>query len=567
MRDQVALAEEARVIRKAVRPEGSASAFVVFGCGTIMLRKGVDLFLSCASAVASLKPQRPVRFAWIGSPVDPAYQIFLDEQVARAGLGDMVALLDEVADLGPAYELADLFFMCSRLDPLPNVAIDAALRGLPVVCFDKATGIAEALREDPVAGSSVVPYVDVQAAARLIADLADDPVAYAKISEATRRVAERVFDMDDYVRRLDGLGHEAMALIRQRKADFATISADSLFDFDLSAGRDGALRTRDEAIWHFLVSSGAAGVGRHQPDNVHYRRPCPGFHPKIYEQENIAGADRGRVNVLAHFIRSGKPVGSWSHEIITPDDNPDDPGELRVAVHGHFHYPELAPEFMRRLTANRLRCDLLLSTDSESKAAVMSRAVEGYDRGRVAIRVGRNRGRDIGPLLTLFGPAALAPYDIIGHFHGKRSLVLGDQTVGETWREFLWQNLLGGLHPMADVIVARLRQDQRLGLVFPEDPHLCGWDANYEIATDQARRLGLALPLPPFFDFPVGTMFWARTAALKPLFDLELGWDDYPAEPVPYDGTVLHAIERLLPFVARHAGYRFATTHIPGVAR
>jgi lipopolysaccharide biosynthesis protein len=34
---------------------------------------------------------------------------------------------------------------------------------------------------------------------------------------------------------------------------------------------------------------------------------------------------------------------------------------------------------------------------------------------------------------------------------------------------------------------------------------------------------------------------------------------------VPLDGTILHAIERLLPFVARHAGYGFLTTHLPDV--
>jgi lipopolysaccharide biosynthesis protein len=71
--------------------------------------------------------------------------------------------------------------------------------------------------------------------------------------------------------------------------------------------------------------------------------------------------------------------------------------------------------------------------------------------------------------------------------------------------------------------------------------------------------------LPTFFDFPAGTMFWARTAALKPLFDVKLEWEDYPTEPVTSDRTILHAIERLLPLVAQHAGYRFAGTHIAGV--
>jgi lipopolysaccharide biosynthesis protein len=58
-------------------------------------------------------------------------------------------------------------------------------------------------------------------------------------------------------------------------------------------------------------------------------------------------------------------------------------------------------------------------------------------------------------------------------------------------------------------------------------------------------------------------MFWARPEALQPLFDLDLTWQDYPEEPLPLDGTILHAIERLLPFVARRTGFRFATTHIP----
>jgi lipopolysaccharide biosynthesis protein len=79
--------------------------------------------------------------------------------------------------------------------------------------------------------------------------------------------------------------------------------------------------------------------------------------------------------------------------------------------------------------------------------------------------------------------------------------------------------------------------------------------------------MGMMSPLPPYIDFPAGTMFWARTAALKPLFDLGLGGEDYPREPAAQDGTILNAIERLLPSVVRHAGYRFATTHVSGVTR
>ena len=134
-----------------------------------------------------------------------------------------------------------------------------------------------------------------------------------------------------------------------------------------------------------------------------------------------------------------------------------------------------------------------------------------------------------------------------------------------TWREFLWQHLVGDVYPMADLILDRFARDESLGLVFPNDPQLVDWDGNLEIATDLARRMGMRLPLPRFFEFPVGTMFWARPKALRSLFDLGLQWEDYPKEPLRYDGTMLHAIERLLPLVAQHAGFGFATTYVPGV--
>ena len=57
-------------------------------------------------------------------------------------------------------------------------------------------------------------------------------------------------------------------------------------------------------------------------------------------------------------------------------------------------------------------------------------------------------------------------------------------------------------------------------------------------------------------------MFWARSAALVGLFKESLQWEDYPLEPLPDDGTILHAIERLLPLVAIKAGYEIATSHV-----
>jgi glycosyltransferase involved in cell wall biosynthesis len=560
-------------LRSKMLPKGREDALVVLGGGAIQFRKGVDLFLSCAAAVMALAPKRPVRFVWIGHGYDPAndvnYSSYLAEQIVRSGLSETVAMVNEVADLEPAYATAGIFFLSSRLDPFPNVTIDAALRGLPIVCFEGGSGIAPLLGANSTLRKCVVPYLDAHAAACVIAELADNEDQRIGISQATRRFGETTFDMGRYVAQIDALGRQSIEIMRQRARDLATLEDDPLFDTDFFMPHNSAVVSRIDAISDFLTRWMAVGTSPHSVMNSRFRRPFPGFNPQIYAHKNADRFDSAAVNPLAHFIRSGKPDGPWCHDVILPFDEAQAVSgtQCSAALHVHFFYPELAPDLLQKLAVNRLHCDLMLTTTDDDKAAALRAATSGYQRGAVTIRVVPNRGRDIGAFLNGFGRENLARYDVVGHLHAKRSLLLGDAASGESWREFLWQNLVGDLYPMMDTVLARFGAQPGLGLVFPEDPHLPGWSDNFEIASDLAKRLGFTEPLEPFFEFPVGTMFWARGSALKPLFDLNLGWDDYPDEPVPYDGTMLHALERLLPFVVRHAGYDYATTHIPGVSR
>jgi hypothetical protein len=539
----------------------------------VHLRKGVDLFLAtAAAAVRRAGKGRKVRFVWIGHGYDPerdtSYSVYLAEQIARSDLADHFVLLDEVHDLDPAYDLVDALFLSSRLDPLPNVTIEAAMRGLPVICFERASGIAEILAGDEVAGTTVIPHLDTSAAASRIVELANDPKLCGRVGEATREVAERAFDMDSYVMSVDEVGGLAVESMRGRRADFETILEDPLFDEEMAMPRRAPNTTREAAISRFLATWSSARTAPSQLKHLDLRRPCAGFNPQIYANHHpeILKTD---VNPLADFIRKRRPKGPWLHDVIRPDD--PKPAKrlkrkLRTAVHGHFHYPELVSEFLGTVGRNVSRFDLFLSTDTEEKADNLRRLTAHFRRGRVDIQIVPNRGRNIGPLLSTFGRAFAREYDVICHVHGKRSSGL-DAAMGESWRDFLWQHLVGPRHPMMDIILARFAADEKLGLVFPEEPHLCDWDENLDLAAEIAERAGLDTPLPPFFEFPVGTMFWARPQALAPLLELDFDWDDYPAEPLSNDGTMLHALERLLPFAARQRGYSYATVNIAGITR
>ncbi len=107
-----------------------------------------------------------------------------------AGSDDTVSIVDAIPDLEPIYRLADLFLLSSRLDPLPNVAIDAALRGIPVVCFEGATGIADLLAQghsdQPMRGAPSRRDAAATVIARLVATIAER-IEIGRAVQAPRR--------------------------------------------------------------------------------------------------------------------------------------------------------------------------------------------------------------------------------------------------------------------------------------------------------------------------------------------------------------------------------------------
>ena len=98
---------------------------------------------------------------------------------------------------------------------------------------------------------------------------------------------------------------------------------------------------------------------------------------------------------------------------------------LKVGLHLHLYYHEMAQEIFDRLKGINSRIDLLISVANAPAAEAVQRLFSGYSRGTIDVRVFDNRGRDIGPFLTGFGEVILDRYDIIGHLHTKKSIGFG----------------------------------------------------------------------------------------------------------------------------------------------
>jgi glycosyltransferase involved in cell wall biosynthesis/2-polyprenyl-3-methyl-5-hydroxy-6-metoxy-1,4-benzoquinol methylase len=550
-------------IQRLMRPKGLADdAVIVLGAGSVQIRKGVDLFIECATRVLHLPGGEKCRFVWVGNGYNPendlGYSVYLADQIRRAGIQAHFVFIDETSAIETAYQEADMLLLSSRLDPLPNVAIDAMVLGVPVLCFDKTTGIADFLIEIGLGSQCVADYIDSTNMAEKILALATSTDLREAVGEQCQQASIAFFDMTRYVASLESLAKMAGEGIKQEQADTQTILDSGLFRQRFSASPHNQNQAIERQI-RLYVREWASGIGR--------RKPFPGFHPGIYLEQH--GLTNKGSDPFADYLRAGQPQGPWTYPVIEANELEVDnlPDNHRVALHIHVYYPELLPEIMMRLSSNQICPDLFVSITDEKNRQLVVEALKEYKGNIVDIQLVPNRGRDIGPFLTAFGHKILANYDFVGHIHTKKSVDIKDASVGETWRQFLLEHLLGGESGvMADNILSRLHNDASVGLVFPDDPYIVGWEANLSIAKPLAQKLGFE-NLPEHFVFPVGTMFWAKTAALAPLINLNLDWEDYPEEPLPYDGSLLHAIERLFFLCPLLNNMQSATTHVIGLTR
>ena len=545
-------------LKSALRPKDwPDDTVVVLGAGSVNYRKGVDLFVACAKKVIEATPGKKIRFVWIGGGFDPendvSYSCFLNDQIKKSGLGDSFSFIGDIEEFDAVYDLIDVFFLSSRLDPLPLVAQGALLHKVPLVCFEETGGIPRYLKEDSLVAQGIVPFLDVESAARKIAHLIENKELSHEMSESGYKLAKKTFDQDRYFSALRTIHDEIVAEKKIEVENREYIQRYNLIDAEFSN-----LKFRNNfnlAIKHY-VRSWRRGYGR---------KPFPGFNPGIYLDYHKDCGDP-----LVHYHRTGCGDGPWNTEVITTtrqeyQDSSDD--HCKIALHIHLHYPDVADEIFKRIQKSKKTPDLFITvTSGEGKKAV-EKALESFVKLNHKLKIVPNRGRDIGPFFTGFPEIFDLGYDLIGHIHGKKSVTVGGDT-GKIWAEFLFENLLGGHYPMMDLILERMIADPSLGLVFPDDPHAMGWNLNKKHALTLASSMKLTKELPEtFLNFPVGTMFWARPEAIRPLIDLNLQWEDYPVEPLPYDGTMLHAIERLLSVVSENQGYRIAVTHVPGVTR
>ncbi|CBL43691.1 hypothetical protein HDN1F_01080 [gamma proteobacterium HdN1] len=242
------------------------------------------------------------------------------------------------------------------------------------------------------------------------------------------------------------------------------------------------------------------------------------------------------------------------HELTLPKHT----SNATIAIHIHLYYADLAPTFVQALSRMERPFDLYISIQVRANPVEIEAVVRKIPclRG-LDIRATPNLGRDLYPFVCIFGEA-LRKYDIIAHLHSKKSLYNQGATAG--WLEYILDSLFRSPEDIARIL-ERLSDASQTGIVYPQNfsglPYMAyTWLANRSRAQQVQARFGLTSLPSGYFDYPAGSMFWARADAIAPFFEAQLNEDDFENESGQTDGTLAHTLERFLVLVPESLGFR-----------
>ncbi len=491
----------------------TAKPFLILGAGSVQYRKGIDLFIATAAELKRLHPEYNIKMLWVGADYDPKndlrYSCFLAEQIKRSALADSFTLIDEISDLDELYKEIDLFYLSSRLDPLPNVAIDVMTLGKPLICFDKATGIAEILAQDSDTAACIIPHLSITEATKKIIKFYQSSDYCFLISSKMKTLAQRYFNMQHYVTSLLALLENQKKQVQQEKLDCITLNDSSDFKENFFSESDV---NREIAIRKYVRSwHTKAGF---------LRKPTPGFNQSVYDAYHHC--HERQTEPFAAYLRAGKPEGPWKEKVITPSSHPHIAHKKwRQAIHIHAPHPDGLDNILTSMQLNKSAFDLYITTN-DIMFNEASHVVAKHKSINCKLHAIASNNRNLHPLSGAFD-SELQKYDVVGHFCTNSDLD-NSQLFPQNQFLFIIENLLGGQNLMADHIIQAFQQSPKLGLVFADDPYL-------------------------HFNFPVGGMCWIRPKAIEPLFQYQHSSED---------------IERFIPIAVSNQGFSKAVTYVPG---
>lgn len=261
------------------------------------------------------------------------------------------------------------------------------------------------------------------------------------------------------------------------------------------------------------------------------------------------------LHATANILRNSLSKYDCDHKLISEINQSFVP-QHDAAVILHAYYEDLACELVEKYIAQHQgKLDLIVTIRSDVKASTLENIKSSFNN--VFFILVDNRGRDIRPFIQALKVAEGFGYEYICKVHTKKSPHRVD---GQKWRESLFDDLLAS-HQKLDSVLNAFKSDGKLGVVAPAnsitDLSIPEINLGNRLWLDKLfSRLGAAELSNDYKTyFPAGSMFWFRMSALEPLTNKLIDEDEFELEAGQLDGTLAHAVERIIGSVISKEGY------------
>lgn len=236
-------------------------------------------------------------------------------------------------------------------------------------------------------------------------------------------------------------------------------------------------------------------------------------------------------------------------------------GSICVII--YLYYPDSLSRFHDYINNAISTCDVCIITSNNELYKDARNAFS--ECSNVQVRLKQNRGRDVATLLVT-SKDIFDKYQYICFVHDKKEKASAWKKRTDSWIHTLWDCTLGS-EEYINNIVHLLETHEDIGLLVPPemiDMDMVNWYADnwyddFDLTCKLAKAIGLKTDLdykkPPI---ALGTVFWCRSAALKKLWNINWTYESFDKEPLPNDGTISHAVERIFPYVAQDTGFKTA---------
>jgi lipopolysaccharide biosynthesis protein len=228
----------------------------------------------------------------------------------------------------------------------------------------------------------------------------------------------------------------------------------------------------------------------------------------------------------------------------------------KVAIILHVFYEDLIGEILNPYLASAAKtCDVFVSVKADISRSSLDRLKQACPN--IFFVSVRNIGRDIRPFLIAYKKVAELGYEIACKLHTKKSPHLID---GEKRRNDMFEAIVGSRETVESAI-QRFKAEPKLGVLAPK-----GYLTDLsETSINKGNRYWLDILLKRMgaedligtyqTKFPAGSMYWFRVSALRCLLDpTVIDIDSFELEAGQLDGTLAHAIERIISLAATQDG-------------